>query len=127
MEEYIQHLLSYVDTSVLKPMKLVCNAGHGAAGPVLDKLSQLLPFDIVKINNQIVTVDFSKKSSSLRYVSIQKTRKIRIAFASLDEYSRKENRNGYTYTNQEINVLKAKTFSVLSGASADLKAKKKVL
>lgn len=52
MEEYIQHLLSYVDTSVLKPMKLVCNAGNGAAGPVLDKLSQLLPFDIVKINNQ---------------------------------------------------------------------------
>lgn len=52
MEEYIQHLLSYVDNSVLKPMKLVCNAGNGAAGPVLDKLSQLLPFDIVKINNQ---------------------------------------------------------------------------
>ena len=52
IEEYIQHLLSYVDTSVLKPMKLVCNAGNGAAGPVLDKLSQLLPFDIVKINNQ---------------------------------------------------------------------------
>ena len=52
MEEYIQHLLSYVDTSVLKPMKLVCNAGNGAAGPVLDKLCQLLPFDIVKINNQ---------------------------------------------------------------------------
>lgn len=52
MEEYIQHLLSYVDTSVLKPMKLVCNAGNGAAGPVLDKLSQLLPFEIVKINNQ---------------------------------------------------------------------------
>lgn len=52
MEEYIQHLMSYVDTSVLKPMKLVCNAGNGAAGPVLDKLSKLLPFEIVKINNQ---------------------------------------------------------------------------
>lgn len=52
MEEYIQHLMSYVDPSVLKPMKLVCNAGNGAAGPVLDKLSQLLPFEIVKINNQ---------------------------------------------------------------------------
>lgn len=52
MEEYIQHLLSYVDTSVLKPMKLICNAGNGAAGPVLDKLSLLLPFEIVKINNQ---------------------------------------------------------------------------
>lgn len=52
MEEYIQHLMSYVDPSVLKPMKLVCNAGNGAAGPVLDKLSKLLPFEIVKINNQ---------------------------------------------------------------------------
>lgn|GEM_PF-192795 len=81
----------------------------------------------VKINNQIVTVDFSRKASSLRYVSIQKTRKIRVAFAALDEYSRKGNRNGYTFTNREINALKAKAFSVLSGASSDLKAKNREL
>ena len=33
-----------------------------------------------KISNQIVTVNFSQKASTLRYVNIQKTRKIRVAF-----------------------------------------------
>lgn len=59
-------------------------------------------YDIIpgttKISHQIVTVDFSQKASTLRYVNIQKTRKIRVAFSSLSEYAKKENRNGYTYT-----------------------------
>lgn len=48
-----------------------------------------------KINNQIVTVDFSRKAGTLRYVNIQKTRNIRVAFSLLSEYAKKENRNGY--------------------------------
>ena len=48
-------------------------------------------YDIIpgttKISHQIVTVDFSQKASTLRYVNIQKTRKIRVAFSSLSEYS----------------------------------------
>lgn len=57
-------------------------------------------YDIIpetaKINHQIVTVNFMKKASTLRYVSIQKARKIRVAFSSLSEYAKKVNRNGYT-------------------------------
>ena len=82
-------------------------------------------YDIVpesaRITNQIVTVDFSKKKSTLRYVTIQKTRKIRIAFASLVDYSQKDNRNGYMYENREISRLKSDAFLLLSHVSIKLK------
>lgn len=35
---YIDHLLGYIDIKNLKPMKLVLNAGNGAAGPVLNAI-----------------------------------------------------------------------------------------
>ena len=35
---YIQHLLSYVDVSQLTPLKIVCNAGNGGAGAVIDAI-----------------------------------------------------------------------------------------
>lgn len=88
-------------------------------------------YDIIpsstKIVDYIVTVDFSHKSSTLRYVNIQKTRKIRIAFSSLAEYAKKENRNGYMYTNQKINDLKSNAFALLSNVDADLKEKNETL
>ena len=88
-------------------------------------------YDIIpssaRIIKQIVTVDFEKKTSTLRYVNIQKTRKIRVAFSSLSEYAQKENRNGFTYTNSAIEVLKKKAFLVLSKVDADLKEKNRVL
>lgn len=88
-------------------------------------------YDIVpgstKINNQIITVGFWRKSSTLRYVNIQKKRKIRVAFSSLSEYAKKENRNGYTYTNSQIEVLKKRAFGVLSGISSNLKNQNKAL
>jgi phosphomannomutase len=46
---YIEHLLSYVDRSKLKPLKIVCNAGNGGAGLVVDKLEPHLPFEFVKV------------------------------------------------------------------------------
>lgn len=79
------------------------------------------------IHNQIVTVKFFRRASTLRYVSIQKTRKIRVAFSSLAEYARKENRNGYMYTNKEIRALKSKAFSLLSRVSGSLKAHNRAL
>jgi phosphomannomutase len=42
-------LLSYIDTSVLRPLKIVVNAGNGCAGPVLDLLEKQLPLEICKI------------------------------------------------------------------------------
>lgn len=82
-------------------------------------------YDIIpgstEIQNQIVTVRFSRRASTLRYVSIQKTRKIRVAFSSLTEYARKENRNGYMYSNEEIQGLKAEALRLLSTVPGTLK------
>ncbi|MDT8443947.1 MAG: phosphomannomutase [Desulfuromonadales bacterium] len=49
---YIRHLLSYIDISVLRPLKVVVNAGNGCAGPVLDLLEKQLPLEIIKICNE---------------------------------------------------------------------------
>lgn len=49
---YIRHLLSYIDTSVLRPLKVVANAGNGCAGPLLDLLEKQLPLEIIKICNE---------------------------------------------------------------------------
>ena len=51
-EEYVKHILSYVDLSKLKPLKIVVNAGNGAAGPILDVMDKYLPFELVKIHHQ---------------------------------------------------------------------------
>jgi len=52
LDAYIKHLLSYVDVAKLKPLKLVVNAGNGAAGHVIDMLEKFLPFDFVKIHHE---------------------------------------------------------------------------
>ncbi|HGM6730262.1 TPA: phosphomannomutase [Stenotrophomonas maltophilia] len=46
---YIQHLLSYVDASKLRPLKLVVNAGNGGAGAIVDLLAPHLPFEFIRI------------------------------------------------------------------------------
>jgi phosphomannomutase len=51
LEAYISHLLSYIDLRVLKPLKVVVNAGNGCAGPVLDALEKHLPFRLIKIHH----------------------------------------------------------------------------
>jgi phosphomannomutase len=50
--KYIEHLLSYLDRSKLKPLKIVVNAGNGGAGLVVDQLESHLPFQFIKINHQ---------------------------------------------------------------------------
>jgi phosphomannomutase len=52
LEAYVQHLLTYVDLSQLKPLKLVVNAGNGAAGHVIDALEKHLPFEFIKIHHE---------------------------------------------------------------------------
>ncbi|HEX7763508.1 MAG TPA: phosphomannomutase CpsG [Cellvibrio sp.] len=51
-DAYIKHLLNYVDISGLKPLRLVVNAGNGAAGHVIDALEKYLPFEFIKINHE---------------------------------------------------------------------------
>lgn len=52
MQDYVQHLLTYVDKTALKPLKVVVNAGNGAAGAVIDALEPYLPFEFIKVNHE---------------------------------------------------------------------------
>ena len=52
LEEYVQHILSYVDVKKLKPYKVVANTGNGAAGPIINEIEKYLPFDLVKVYNE---------------------------------------------------------------------------
>ena len=53
-DAYIDHLLGYIgDLGTLRPLKIVVNAGNGMAGPVVDRLEQKLPFEFIKIQNQL--------------------------------------------------------------------------
>lgn len=49
---YIEHLLGYVDVSVLKPLKIVVNAGNGGAGAVVDLLEKKLPFTFIRLQHE---------------------------------------------------------------------------
>ncbi|MEL7186580.1 MAG: phosphomannomutase [Pseudomonadota bacterium] len=52
LNEYIEHMLSYVDVSSLKPLRLVVNPGNGCAGIASDVLEGHLPFELVKLCNE---------------------------------------------------------------------------
>ncbi|WP_325071796.1 phosphohexomutase domain-containing protein [Flocculibacter collagenilyticus] len=56
LDEYISHLLNYIDVTQLKPMKIVVNAGNGAAGHVIDKIEQQfqqqqVPVEFIKVHH----------------------------------------------------------------------------
>lgn len=50
--DYISHLLSYIKTDDLSPMKIVVNAGNGGAGAIIDLLEEHLPFEFIKIHHE---------------------------------------------------------------------------
>ncbi|MDB4077165.1 phosphomannomutase CpsG [Porticoccaceae bacterium] len=57
LDAYLDHLFTYVDLSSIKPMRLVMNAGNGAAGHVVDALEARftalnLPIELIKIFNE---------------------------------------------------------------------------
>ncbi len=57
LEAYLDHLFGYLDVSKVKPLKLVMNAGNGAAGHVVDAIEKRfaelnLPIELIKINNE---------------------------------------------------------------------------
>lgn len=57
LSEYVEHLLGYIKPKQIKPLKLVVNAGNGAAGHVIDALEyqfqQLnVPVEFVKIHHE---------------------------------------------------------------------------
>lgn len=55
-DKYIDHLLSYVNVSNFKSLKIVINSGNGAAGSIIDAIEKRfhllnVPVTIIKINN----------------------------------------------------------------------------
>ncbi len=50
--DYIEHMLTYVDQRNLKPLKIVCTAGNGGAGSVIDAIESHLPFTWVKVHHE---------------------------------------------------------------------------
>ncbi|MEW5248948.1 phosphohexomutase domain-containing protein [Microbulbifer sp. 2201CG32-9] len=51
-DDFVRHLLGYVDRAALKPLKLVVNAGNGGAGAVVDALAPQLPFEFVRVHHE---------------------------------------------------------------------------
>ncbi|MEJ1387543.1 MAG: phosphomannomutase CpsG [Candidatus Sedimenticola sp. (ex Thyasira tokunagai)] len=54
LDAYVDHLLEYIQPDAIKPIKLVVNAGNGAAGHVIDVLEQRLnsagvPITFIKV------------------------------------------------------------------------------
>jgi len=49
---YLEHLLGYLDTTRLEPLKVVVNAGNGGAGLIVDALAPHLPIEFIKMNHE---------------------------------------------------------------------------
>lgn len=49
--DYVQHLLTYVKSAEIKPLKVVCNAGNGGAGMVIDAIESFLPIEWIKVHH----------------------------------------------------------------------------
>ncbi len=49
-EDFVRHLLGIVKPSELKALRVLCDAGNGAAGVALEKLLPHLPFEVEKRN-----------------------------------------------------------------------------
>jgi phosphomannomutase len=54
---YTEHLLTYIDTKKVTPLKLVVNAGNGTAGPALDVIESTfkalnVPVEFIKVHHE---------------------------------------------------------------------------
>jgi phosphomannomutase len=49
---YVEHLLGYIDLSIIRPLKIVCNAGNGGAGTVIDAIEGKLPVQFFKVHHE---------------------------------------------------------------------------
>jgi len=50
--KYVQRLLNQVKGVELKPLKIVCHAGNGCAGAIIDALEPHLPFTFIKVDHE---------------------------------------------------------------------------
>ena len=57
LDDYVAHLLGYIEPSTIKPLKIVVNSGNGAAGHVIDALEKQfqlknIPITFIKVNHE---------------------------------------------------------------------------
>ena len=57
LPEFVDHLITYIDPAKIRPMKLVVNAGNGAAGHVIDAIEDKfkavnIPVEFIKIHHE---------------------------------------------------------------------------
>lgn len=57
LPEFVDHLMTYIDPAKIFPMKLVVNAGNGAAGHVIDAIEEKfkalqIPVEFIKIHHE---------------------------------------------------------------------------
>ncbi|WP_312317300.1 phosphomannomutase CpsG [Acinetobacter variabilis] len=57
LPEFVDHLMTYIDPAKICPMKLVVNAGNGAAGHVIDAIEEKfkalqIPVEFIKIHHE---------------------------------------------------------------------------
>ncbi len=57
LPEFIEHLMGYINPKTIRPLKLVMNAGNGAAGHVVDAIENKfkalnIPIELIKIHNE---------------------------------------------------------------------------
>lgn len=51
-DNYVRHLLGYIEPQALKPLKIVVNSGNGCAGAIVDRLEKHLPFQFVRLHHE---------------------------------------------------------------------------
>ena len=51
-QDYVEHLLGYVNRKSLRKLKVVVDAGNGGAGLSVDKLAPHLPFEFTKVRHE---------------------------------------------------------------------------
>lgn len=57
LDDYVTHLMGYIESKAIRPLKIVVNAGNGAAGHVLDAIEarfrQLnVPIEFIKVHHE---------------------------------------------------------------------------
>lgn len=57
LPEFVEHLITYIEPAKIRPLKLVVNAGNGAAGHVIDAIEEKfkalnVPVEFVKIHHE---------------------------------------------------------------------------
>jgi phosphomannomutase/phosphomannomutase/phosphoglucomutase len=57
LDDYVTHLMGYVDARAIRPLKLVVNAGNGAAGHVIDAIESRfqklkVPVEFIKVHHE---------------------------------------------------------------------------